>query len=113
MIAFEEKMTAERFDPFAHAAQAVAFASDGMLAIVFDDETALAVFGDEAQAAGRGARVANDVGDGFAEGERQGVSSGAERLAALVAAESKMRVTPAASRVRRAASISAPRPRAR
>jgi hypothetical protein len=72
VVAFEEEMTAERFDPFSHTAETTAFSTDDMLTIVFNDETAPVVFGDEAQAAGGGAGVTNDVGDGFAQSERKG-----------------------------------------
>ena len=65
-------MAAEGFYALAHAAQAVAFAGDGVLAIVFDNEAAMAGFGDEAETASGGAGVANDVGDGFAQDESQG-----------------------------------------
>ena len=37
MVAVERETAAERFDAFAHAAQAVAFAGDGMLAVVLDE----------------------------------------------------------------------------
>jgi len=71
VVAFEEKMTTERFDPFPHAAQAITFSTDGMLPIVFNDQTALVVFSGEAQAAGGGTRVTHDVGDGLAESKRK------------------------------------------
>jgi hypothetical protein len=72
VVAFEEKMTAERLDAFPHAAETVSFPAYGMLAVVFDDKAALVVLSHEAQAAGGRAGVTNDVGDGFAESEREG-----------------------------------------
>ena len=60
-------MAANRFYPFAHAAQAVAFAGSGVLAVVFNHQLAVTCFGDEAKTAGGGAGVAHDVGYGFAQ----------------------------------------------
>jgi len=42
-IAIEGDVAADGFDAFAHAAEAVAFAGEGMLAVVFYDEAAVAL----------------------------------------------------------------------
>ena len=49
MAALDGKLAAEKLDALAHAAQAVALAQDRVLAIVFDDETAMRGFVDEAE----------------------------------------------------------------
>ena len=50
-----------------------------MAAVVFDDEAADADVGDEAEGAGGGAGMADDIGDGFAEGEcEHGLFGGGE-----------------------------------
>jgi len=79
MVAFQGETSAEGFNALAHAAQAVAFAREWMFAVVFDQQLA-AAFGDcDAKAAVAGARVADDVGDGFAESEREdGLFGGGE-----------------------------------
>ena len=80
--AFEGEMATEGLDAFAHAAQAVAFTHHFVLPVVFHDQAAMASIADEAEAAGGGACVADDVGDGFAQRESQGsLLLGAERLA--------------------------------
>ncbi len=54
---------------FAHAAQAVALVSGGVMAVVGDREAIMRVFLHEGEPALGGAGVADDVGDGFAQGE--------------------------------------------
>jgi hypothetical protein len=63
----EEKITAERLDAFAHAAEAIAFVDDGMGAVVGDEKGVAAGGGSgETDAAVGSAGVTDDVGDGFA-----------------------------------------------
>src|ERR1700691_4157048 len=57
----------DRFDACAHSSQAVAFAGDGVLAIVLNDQAAMTCFCDEAEAAVCGAGMANDIGYGLAQ----------------------------------------------
>jgi len=77
-------MPANGLDPFAHAAQAIAFAQKLVSAVVFHQKAAMPILYDEVQAAGLRPRMTHDVGDGFAQ--RKGQDSflrGAQRAAAL------------------------------
>ena len=71
-LAGEVELAAEGFYAFSHAAQTVAFAGAGVVAVVLDGEAVVAAVFEEAEAAGCGFRVTDNVGDGFAEGEGRG-----------------------------------------
>ena len=68
----DREASAESLDAFAHAAEAVAFSDFWLHAVIGDEERVIAVLGPgEAYAALRGFGVADDVGDGFADGETE------------------------------------------
>ena len=62
---------AEGFEPFAHAAQAVAFGAVGAASVVGDFQRAERFVAFEADHAASGLGVAHDIGDGLAQGQRQ------------------------------------------
>jgi len=79
VFAVDAEATSKGLDALAHAAQAIAFSRERMFAIVFDEQLAATALGDEAQAAGFSACMANDVGYGLAQGEGEdGLFSGSE-----------------------------------
>ena len=70
VITVDGEAAVESADAFAHTAKTVAFLLDGVAAVVFDREGVIVVSRDgEAHGAACGFGVADDVGDGFANGE--------------------------------------------